>query len=125
MIKELEHTADIAYEISFKDLKELFYDIMIVLRNHASFVSVEGYMREEYSLSGNIEDDIFDITNEMIFKIDSGWIPREIEVKSNKVKVSYRAASVLSFPIKALTYHMLKVEDAEDDMKKVKVVFDI
>ncbi|MCD6450722.1 MAG: archease [Thermotogaceae bacterium] len=125
MIKELEHTADIAYEIRFKDLKELFCDIILLLRNHTSFVLSEEKVEEEYLLSENIEDIIFDVTNEMIYKIDSGWIPEKVEIYDNRAKVLYRAASVLSFPIKALTYHMLKVENLEYGMKKVKVVFDI
>ena len=48
MIKELEHTADIAYEIRFKDLKELFCDIILLLRNHTSFVLSEEKVEEEY-----------------------------------------------------------------------------
>jgi len=125
MIKELEHTADVAYEIYFKDLKELFCDIISILKSHASFVLSEGNMEEEYSLNDSIEDTIFDVTNEMIFNIDSGWIPESVEVENDAIKVLYKAASVLSFPIKALTYHLLKVENLKDDIKRVKVVFDI
>ncbi len=125
MIRELEHTADVAYELTFKDLKELFCDIISILKSHASFVLSGEEMEEEYPLGGNVEDDIFDLTNEMIFNIDSGWIPEKVEVENGKVKILYKAASVLSFPIKALTYHMLRVEDAENSMKRVKVVFDI
>ena len=124
MYREISHTADVAYEIEFEDVEGLFSDIAQILRENTEYVLKGEKRRESYEVSEELEDSIFDIGNEMIYMIDSGWVPLGVKFIDGELEVEYVSANVTRFPFKALTYHMLNVENL-GDKKKVKVVFDV
>ncbi len=122
---EVSHTADIAFDIYFSSIDELFRDIISLLRERIDCKFKDETKEEIYGLSGEIEDDIFDITNDMIYNVDSGWVPVGMHVDGDSLKVLYKKAELKEFDVKALTYHQLKVKNLKDGRKLVRVVFDI
>ncbi len=122
MYRDIPHTADEAYEIVFSDESELFNDIVDIIKNE-----VDGEFKEEkrekvYELGEDLTDDIFDITNDMIYMVDRGWVPDKTKLRGKKLKVIYKKANIREFDFKALTYHM-SLEDIGNS-KILKVVFD-
>ena len=124
MYRQIPHQADEAFEIIFKDLNELFEDLIDIIKSGAEFSEIDGTKEEVYNLKGDLEDIIFDFANEMIYSVESGWIPEDVRVEGDEISVFFRRAKVSKFDYKALTYHMLKVEDI-GEKKRVKVVFDV
>lgn len=124
MYRQIPHQADEAFEITFEDLSELFEDLIDIIKSGAEFSELDETKEEVYNLKGDLEDVIFDFANEMIYSVESGWIPEDVKVEGDNISVTFRRAEVSKFDYKALTYHMLKVEDI-GGKKRVKVVFDV
>ena len=124
MYREIAHVADLAFEITFRDEEELFNDIADILRSKVEGIFLTEEKVEEYDVKNELEDSIFDIGNEMIYNIDSGWAPISVKFDDGKLQVRYKKVDLASFPVKALTYHMLKVEK-EGKNRKVRVVLDV
>ncbi len=124
MYRQVPHQADEAFEITFENLNELFEDLIDIIKSGAEFSELDETKEEVYNLEGDLEDVIFDFANEMIYSVESGWIPKSVKVNGNKITVSFKKVQISKFDYKALTYHMLKVEDI-GGKKRVKVVFDV
>ncbi len=124
MYRQIPHQADEAFEITFEDLKELFEDLIDIIRRGAEYSKLDGVKEKVYDLKGELEDLVFDIANDIIYSVESGWIPERVRIEGNKIVVSFGRANVSKLDYKALTYHMLKVEDI-GGKKRVKVVFDV
>ncbi len=61
----------------------------------------------------------------MIFLVETGWIPKGVEFDGKALKVVFNRLKRLErFDLKALTYHMLGVEEI-GSKKRLKVVFDV
>ncbi len=122
MYRDIPHTADEAYEIVFSDESELFNDIVDIIKNE-----VDGEFKEEkrekvYELGEDLTDDIFDITNDMIYMVDRGWVPDKTKLRGKKLKVIYKKANIRELDYKPLKKHMSR-EDIGNS-KILKVVFD-
>ncbi len=125
MYNQISHTADLAYEIVFEDLEDLFGDIISIMEENAEFEKSNENKIEVYRIDGGLEDFIFDTVNDMISNVEMGWFPTRVDVKGDELIVEFsRLKSLNKFDIKALTYHMLKVKDL-NGKKIVKVVFDV
>jgi SHS2 domain-containing protein len=124
MYRSIKHTADEAYEILFEDPEELFKDLVDIIRNTAEYRSLNRKVEKVYRLSKNIEDDVFDITNDLIYMVEKGWIPKEVSVEGNELVVMFEKSKVEKFDFKALTYHMLNIDEV-DGKKRIRVVFDV
>lgn len=133
MYKDISHTADLAYEITFRDGEELLRDIISILRLHTDVLEgktpsaaekkLQKPKRKCYNNLRNVdnvnEDFIFDMVNEMIMIIDTGYFPTKVEgfcVELEPRNVVCR--------IKALTYHMLSITK-EGDYFQLRMVFDV
>ncbi len=123
MYRSIPHTADEAFEITFKDLSELFQDLIDIIRNAAEFEPEDGKKEEVYDLSGELEDIVFDVANDLIYRVERGWVPKDSRLEGRKLRIAFEKARVISMDYRALTYHMLKMEDL-DGMKRIRVVFD-
>ncbi len=123
MYKEVPHTADVAYEITFFNNSELFNDLVDIIRSESVGNFLNETREETYNLSGDLMDDVFDIANEMIYMVDRGWVPEKAFVSGGKVKIVYRKTNIKSFKFKAMTYHMSLRE--KENKKILKVVFDV
>ena len=123
MYREASHTADEAYEIVFSDTGELFSDLVDIIKDKVVGSPGNATRMEEYELSGDLMDDVFDVANDMIYMVDRGWVPEKSIMDVKRVKIVYREFDVEKFDFKAMTYHMNLKE--HDDKKILKVVFDI
>ena len=123
MYREISHTADEAYEITFSDEDELFTDLIDIINKKVIGKSKERVRKLNYELSGNITDDVFDVANDMIYMVDTGWVPEKAIVKDGKVSIIYRESDIETFDFKALTYFMDLTESG--NKKIIKVVFDV
>ncbi|AEX86321.1 hypothetical protein XO10_09605 [Marinitoga sp. 1135] len=124
MNKELEHPADIMYEISGEDIKEILEDFVEVLNKIYSPV-VEGINREnEYTISEKeIDDILFDLGNEFLRAIMEGEFPSKIETDNEIIKISYSKIYKINsdIEIKAVAYPKI----IDEESKKIRVIFDV
>ncbi len=123
MYKAIPHTADEAYEISFRNEVELFEDMIDIIKGEAEYELRKEVREEEYKLSEDLLSDVFDVTNDMIYMVDKGWIPIAVNVEEKEAFVIYQKADVKRFDFKALTYHM-ELSDV-GNLRILKVVFDV
>ncbi|ODN30280.1 archease [Fervidobacterium thailandense] len=133
MFKDISHTADLAYEVVCRDGEELLKDVIEIVRTHTEFqeeavrgkngAKVQKSKRKCYNKLRNLdnvdEDLLFDIVNEIILIIDTGYFPTKVE--GTCVYFESRKAVCR---LKALTYHMLTIEK-EGDNFRIRMVFDV
>jgi len=121
--KPIEHTADIAYEISGNSYEELLEEARNILLEEEGIV-FDTEKKEKTYLLEETEDAFFDTVNDWILEISKGWAPWRIKREGNGLKVTFRKIRKKEgTEIKALTYHLLKFE-RDGDVLKTKVVFD-
>ena len=140
MFKEIDHKADIAYEVKAKDLDELVKDVISILLENSEesnqkestesvsfrfpscLEDLQKTTKKCYNIDtsdhGKFIDDFFDMVNDIILKMDSGYFP----LNSERTCV-YFSRKRVALRIKALTYHGLKVEIDEDI--SLRMVFDV
>ncbi|MBT1248254.1 MULTISPECIES: archease [unclassified Thermosipho (in: thermotogales)] len=122
MYKEIDHTADVSYEICAQSFLEILKDIIEIFKeNYIPKINCKSYRHYKYKLKEN-EDAIFDIVNDWIASIELGYFPVEIYADYTVKFCPFDGITGNGF--KALTYHKLKIEKIEN-MLKIKVVFDI
>ena len=124
-IRELNHTADIAYRVCVENPDELFRAVIEVLRSCLKVKLGEMVETRTFRRSGMIEDDLFDFTNEVLYLIHRKIFPGNIEIEDDDIIVAFH--SLQNQPvmeIKALTYHELKIE-VMDGMFCTTLVFDV
>ncbi|ABR31039.1 hypothetical protein SU69_06025 [Thermosipho melanesiensis] len=122
MYREINHTADVAYEIEANSFLEILNDILNILKeNYLPSINCKNPKFHKYKIREN-EDAIFDTVNDWIASIELGYFPVELD-KDYVVKFcSFEHLDGTGF--KALTYHNLKLERDKNKLK-LKVVFDI
>lgn len=140
MFREIDHTADVAYEVIARNLEELLQDVLSILLENSEVTYLESdlngllnqQMNKLESLQNSIKkcynidksdsekfiDSFFDAVNDMISKIDRGYFP--IFVEGTCVYFSQRR---ITLRIKALTYHGLHVKLGDEI--SLRMVFDI
>ncbi|HEY8542220.1 MAG TPA: archease [Pseudothermotoga sp.] len=125
MYRELDHAADLRYELICDDIESLFNDlIQILVDNYEPILKHEVVFKKEYPVK-EIEDMIFDTVNDWIYMIDVRKIfPYSCEI-DDVLYCDFVAFSELKgTELKALTYHDLKIEQKEGKII-LRVVFDI
>jgi len=132
LYREIEHKADLCYEIYAENTEELLKDVVdILLKNseannidNALLNCLENFTKKCYNilsekLTDNFSDAVFDAVNDIISLIDRGFYPFKIErlcIYFCKININLR--------IKALTYHRFVVEK-KDAKIYARMVFDI
>lgn len=125
MYKEIDHTADVAYEIIADNFLEILEDIIEIIKINYKPKNLNCDVREsqEYDVQEN-EDGIFDIVNDWIAAIELGYFPVGVEKKQKYITYFCSYETIEGDMFKALTYHNLKI-DTKGDKLSLKVVFDV
>lgn len=123
LYREIEHKADLAYEIFVSDIDELLRDLIEIFKENAETESSKNFeilndnlqnivkkcynikMIKDKDESDEFIDSVFDAVNDIISLIDRGYFP----VKAENSCVYLIPLRVI-FRIKALTYHSLRVK---------------
>lgn len=124
MYRELDHTADLRYELICDDTETLFGDlIQILMDNYKPVLEKRTAFEKEYPIK-EIEDLVFDTVNDWIYMIDAKKLfPYNCTV-GDTLKCDFVGFSKLQgIELKALTYHELKVAQKEGKII-LRVVFD-
>jgi len=125
MRKQIDHTADLAYEIESHDIIGLLKEIIDILFEHYK-PNLGNFSKEKaYNICEPLEDFIFDTVNDWIFEISVGHFPHDMIKKDGEIVVKFK--KVLrrkGEEIKALTYHLLRLEKRGEKIR-TKVVFDV
>jgi len=126
MRKQINHTADLAYEIESYDIIGLLREIIGIFSEHYNPV-LEDFLKEKtYSVYEPLEDFLFDVVNDWIFEISIGCFPHDI-IKKGDEEITVKFKKIRERKgeeIKALTYHLLKLEKQGEKLR-TKVVFDV
>jgi SHS2 domain-containing protein len=125
MSKELNHVADIMFELHGKGLKEIIEDLFDAFNK--IFIPIVGGLEKEYVYNinkKNIDDIIFDIGNYSLNKIYEGYFPSKVEMNEDNIKISFSKIIELKGEedIKAIAYP--KIIDENEEIK-IRVIFDI
>jgi len=125
MRKQIDHTADLAYEIESNDIIGLLKEIIDILFEHYK-PKLGNFSKEKvYNIYEPLEDFIFDAVNDWIFEISVGHFPHDMIRKDEEIVVKFKKVlGRKGEEIKALTYHLLRLEKRGEKIR-TKVVFDI
>ncbi len=133
MYREIEHTADIAYEIIANDTLEVFRDIVSIIKDNTHYLAKKSseqkkHLHKKLEKCYNIinedtgefdEDKLFDAVNGIISLVDRGYYPYE----TGGYCISYIESRIYT-ELKALTYYNLKIENVDNQLY-VRMVFDV
>jgi len=122
--RQLNHTADVRYEIVCDSEEEVFKELVRIFKDHYSVRLKEQETKLEYDLSKNLEDAVFDIVNDWIYLIESRKLfPYDCHIQNDRLVCTFREfEEIEGTELKALTYHGLGVE--RSDKIVLRVVFD-
>ncbi|MCD6552167.1 archease [Thermotoga sp.] len=124
MRRQIEHTADVAYEISGRSFLDLLEEAKNILLEEERIVFGEGEEKEKIYSSEETEDNFFDTVNDWILEISRGWAPWRVEFIEDGIRTVFKKIRKKEgTEVKALTYHLLNFE-RENETIKTKVVFD-
>lgn len=127
--------ADVAFEAYGKSLEELFENsAMAVAETMADVKTVEPKIKKEIKLEDEkIDQLLFDFIGELIYLKDKDafvFNKFDVDLKKNKLNVICYGDKInmkkqtLRNDVKAITYHMYKVEKVKDGYK-VTIVLDV
>lgn len=124
MYRQLDHTADVRYEIVCDNEEQLFKEFINIFKDHYSVKMKEQETIVEYDLSGKLEDAVFDIVNDWIYLLESKKLfPEDCHISDGKLVCRFREFERIGgTELKAVTYHGLSVQ--RFDKIVLKVVFD-
>ncbi|WP_165146603.1 archease [Marinitoga sp. 38H-ov] len=125
MSKELNHTADIMYELIGNDIIELLEDLFDALNK--IFLPLVGGIENHFSysiLNQDIDDILFDIGNYSLNKIYEGFFPSKIEKIENEIKIYFSKIITIKsdIEVKAISYPKII---SNDEKYIVNIIFDI
>lgn len=129
--KEIDHQADLAFEIWGKDENELLEEIMLLFRKLFGIKELENKIsRYEIFHYKTFEDLIFTVGNELIYLFSKyNLFPSEFDLDTNKKELKIALSKILNkdmealTELKALTYHKLKLN--KSDTVRTYLVFDV
>ncbi|MDX1632153.1 MAG: archease [Thermoanaerobaculia bacterium] len=138
-LRELDHTADIGFEVEAPTLSELFREAAVGLARCIS--SEEGLEpREEHPVertAASLEDLLVEWLEEQVFLCDTiGLLVSDVEAEVEESGDGFRVRGTLAgdrfdpdrhglkVQVKAVTYHELEVENREGDWF-ARIIFDI
>ncbi len=124
MYLELEHTADLRYEIISSNFDEFLEDLLGIIKENLEYEEMEtdDFKVKCYEILKNLNDDaIFDVVNDIISLVDRGYTPES----TKGICMNFKKVLVKNFRIKALTYHMLSVCVDEEGRISATLVFDV
>ncbi len=134
----LDHTGDIGIEVESKTLDGLFQEAGLAMFQEMieNFSEVQPRITKTLSLQEHSLEDLFlGFLSELLFYFDAeGFIPRELEIRVDP-HLSMLSGTARGEPlnpdkhkvrlgIKAVTYHMLRIEKREDGWL-ARVIFDV
>ena len=126
-------TADIAYEIYGKNIEELFENSALALFDTmTNLKKIRQKIKKIIKLKNeNLQDLLFDFIGELIFLKDSKYIlfsKFHVKIKDNSLVAECYGEKInkekheLKVDVKALTYHMFKLEKVKDKYKALMVL---
>lgn len=124
MHRQLNHTADVRYEIVCDNEEQLFKEFVNIFKEHYLVHFGRREVTVEYELSKNLEDAVFDIVNDWIYLIESKKLfPYDCHIENGKLVCRFKEIEKIEgTELKALTYHGLNIERSSKIV--MKVVFD-
>ncbi|HCZ06773.1 MAG: Archease protein family [Thermotogota bacterium] len=125
-IEEVEHTADLRLRLCVDDESEIYKGVVEAIRFATEVeVAAEVESTAVLNLKGDIEDQIFDMANELIYHLSKGLFPVELSKEGELLKISLgRVVKDPHLEVKALTYHDLMLRKTDDGFCTY-LVFDI
>jgi len=133
LYREIEHKADVAYEIIASSVEEVFRDIVSIIKDNTHYLveessehnkNLHNKLEKCYNIinddTGEYDDNkLFDAVNDMISLVDRGYYPFE----TDGCCVRYYKSKIYT-ELKALTYYNLKIE-TKDNQIHIRMVFDV
>ncbi|SHF13363.1 hypothetical protein SAMN02745164_01849 [Marinitoga hydrogenitolerans DSM 16785] len=125
MSKELNHSADIMFELKGENIVEITEDLFDAFNK--VFNPIVGGMEREYIYNINskeIDDIIFDIGNYSLNKVYEGLFPSKVEIIQKNLKIYFSKIINLknNIEIKAVAYP--KIIQNENNIL-LRIIFDI
>lgn len=131
MYKQLEHPADLYFEVVGKNLNEIFLESAFAILEYIGSVDLKSKTEEEtFEFEGSIEDILIEYLNEILFEIvvrekylvsvdvsiDKDW-QSNYSLKA-KLLCTFKKTKEIKREIKAISYHMAKLR-----MHNKKLIF--
>jgi SHS2 domain-containing protein len=123
MYRQLEHPADLYFEVIGKDLNEIFTDSASAILEYIGIVnSVSSLEEEAFEFDGSIDDILIEFLNEVLFEavvrdkyltnvnisIDKDWKDNS-QLKAN-IYAYFKKVKEIKREIKAISYHMAELK---------------
>jgi len=130
--KEIDHQADLAFEVWGKDEIELLESIISLLEKLFGIKKLENVIvKYETFHYETFEDLIFEVGNELIYLFTKhNLFPKDLNLNINRKKLEIGFSKVISkneeelSELKALTYHKLEL-DRSERLLRTYLIFDV
>lgn len=127
MYRQLEHGADLRFELENDSFESVFQDLADLLFNLCEPVLADEILVKTYEIATeNFDDTVFDVVNDWIYTIyGQEFFPVKCYLNNDILHCTFKRISAMNgTEIKALTYHGLEFKE-EAGKIKAKVVFDV
>ena len=127
MYRQLEHSADLRFELENDSFEGIFQDFADLLFDLCQPTLVDEIFVKTYEVTTeSFDDTVFDVVNDWIYTIyGQRFSPFRCYLNSGILRCTFKRISVMNgIEIKALTYHDLRFKK-EAGKIKAKVVFDV
>jgi len=129
MYRQLEHPADLYFEVVGKDLNEIFTDSASAILEYMGTIDKDSTVQMEiFEFEGSINDILIEFLNEILFEaivkdkyliqakvsIDSDW-ENNLELKA-KIYAYFKKFKEIKREIKAISYHMAELKYFDDKL---------
>ena len=130
--KEIDHQADLAFEVWGKDEIELLESIISLLEKLFGIKKLENVIvKYETFHYETFEDLIFEVGNELIYLFTKhNLFPKDLSLNIDRKKLEIGFSKVISkneeelSELKALTYHKLEL-DRSERLLRTYLIFDV
>jgi len=130
--KEIDHQADLAFEVWGKDEIELLESIISLLEKLFGIKKLENVIvKYETFHYETFEDLIFEVGNELIYLFTKhNLFPKDLNLNIDRKKLEIGFSKVISkneeelSELKALTYHKLEL-DRSERLLRTYLIFDV
>lgn len=129
MYRQLEHPADLYFEVIGKDINEIFSDSASAILEYIGIVDSYSSVEEKtFEFEGPIDDILIEFLNEMLFEavvrnkyltcinlqFDKDWESNS-QIKAN-ISASFKKVKEITREIKAISYHMAELKHSKDKL---------
>ncbi len=129
MYRQLEHSADLYFEVIGRDLNEIFADSASAILEYIGIVDSYSSIEEEaFEFEGSIDDILIEFLNEVLFEaivrekylvhvnisIDKDWKCNS-QLKAH-ISARFKKFKKMKREIKAISYHMAELKPIDDKL---------